>query len=77
MVSSAKFRGIIIDELGWGEHINRITKNIASGSYAIYSVKKVSFHEQHETRLPQPYSLTPQLRHYVVKFSISVLIPQA
>ena len=31
-VSSAKFLGIIIDELGWSEHINRITKNIASGS---------------------------------------------
>ena len=39
-VSSAKFRGIIIDELGWSEHINRVTKNIASGSYAIYSVKR-------------------------------------
>ena len=31
-VSSAKFLGIIIDEPGWSEHINRITKNIASGS---------------------------------------------
>ena len=39
-VSSAKFIGIIIDELGWSEHIHRITKNIASGSYAIYSVKR-------------------------------------
>ena len=39
-VSSATFLGIIIDELGWGGHINRITKNIASGSYAIYSVKR-------------------------------------
>ena len=39
-VSSAKFLGIIIDELGWSEHINRIKKNIASGSYAIYSVKR-------------------------------------
>ena len=39
-VSSAKFLGIIIDELGWSEHINRITKNIASGSYAIYSLKR-------------------------------------
>ena len=33
-VYSAKFLGIIIDELGWSEHINR------SGSYAIYSVKR-------------------------------------
>ena len=39
-VSSAKFLRIIIDELGWCEHINRITKNIASGSYTIYSVKR-------------------------------------
>ena len=39
-VSSANFLGIIIDELGWSEHINRITKNIASGSYAFYSVKR-------------------------------------
>ena len=39
-VSSAKFLGIIInDELGWSEHINHIAKKIASGSYAIYSVK--------------------------------------
>ena len=30
-VSSAKLLGIIIYELGWSEHINRITKNIASG----------------------------------------------
>ena len=40
-VSIAKFLGIIIDELGWSEHINRITKNIASGSYVIYSVKRL------------------------------------
>ena len=39
-VSSAKFLGIIIHELGWSEHINRITKNIGSGSYTIYSVKR-------------------------------------
>ena len=39
-VSSAKLLGIIIDELGWSEHINRITKNIGSGSCAIYSVKR-------------------------------------
>ena len=39
-VSSAKFLGIIIDELGWSEHINRITKNIASGLYVMYSVKR-------------------------------------
>ena len=39
-VSSAKFLGITIDELGWSEHINRITKNIANRSYAMYSVKR-------------------------------------
>ena len=40
-ISSAKCLGIIIyDELGWSEHINHITKKIASRSYAIYSVKR-------------------------------------
>ena len=40
-VSSAKFLGIIIDdELGWSEYINYIERKIASGSYAIYSVKR-------------------------------------
>ena len=43
-VSSAKFLGIIIDdELGWSEHINHIERKIASGSYAIYSVKRFLF----------------------------------
>ena len=39
-VSSAKVLGIIIDELGWSEHINRLTNNITNKSYTIYSVKR-------------------------------------
>ena len=31
MISSAKFLGIIIDELGWSEHINRITRTLQVG----------------------------------------------
>ena len=72
-VSSAKFLGIIIDdELGWSEHINHIEKKIASGSYAIYSVKR--FISMNNMK-PQPYSFTPQLWHYVVEFCISVQTP--
>ena len=40
-VSHAKFLGIIIDEtLNWGSHIDYVAKKIASGSYAINTVKK-------------------------------------
>ena len=78
-VSNAKFLGISIDdELGWSEHINHIAKTIASGSYVIYSVKRfLSMNNMNSSPLPQPYSFTPQLRHYVVEFSISVQTPQA
>ena len=40
-VSHGKFLGIIIDEtLNWGPHIDYVAKKIASGSYAINTVKK-------------------------------------
>ena len=67
-VSSAKFLGIIIHELGWSEHINRITKNIASGSYVIYSVKrflsmnnmKLLYHSLIHSHLSYGTMLSPQ-----------------
>ena len=40
-VCHAKLFGIIIDEtLNWGPHIDYVAKKIASGSYAINTVKK-------------------------------------
>ena len=42
-VNCAKFLGIYIhvdDELEWGDHIDHISKKIASGSYALKTVKR-------------------------------------
>ena len=40
-VRNKKFLGIYIDdELEWGDHINHITKKIASGAYALQAVKR-------------------------------------
>ena len=40
-VNCAKFLGIYIDdELEWGDHIDHISKKIASGSYALKAVKR-------------------------------------
>ena len=40
-VRNTKFLGIYIDdELEWGDHINHITKKIASGAYALQAVKR-------------------------------------
>ena len=40
-VRNTKFLGIYIDdELEWVDHINHITKKIASGAYALQAVKR-------------------------------------
>ena len=41
-VNNAKILGIHIDdELQWGAHIDHLSKNLASGSYAINAVKRL------------------------------------
>lgn len=41
-VNIAKFLGLHIDdELNWGNHINHVASKLASGSYALNSIKKM------------------------------------
>ena len=40
-IRNTKFLGIYIDDgLEWGDHIDHITKKIASGAYALQAVKR-------------------------------------